>query len=86
MNKAALRGWMWVKGLTALALLGEVIVEAFIANAADHPSGEQLKTLSFLLAGFLAWIFWVPPWPSLDRYTAAWTAVIVALVLAGIFI
>ncbi len=40
--------------------------------------------LSFLLAAFLFWVFWVPPRPPYDRYTLAWTVIIIVLVIGGI--
>lgn len=84
MEKAPIeRVWAWGRGLVALALFAAVIVEAFIVNAAEHPTDRQLGTLSFLLAAFLAWIFWLPPRPSFDRYFLAWSAITVFLAIVG---
>lgn len=80
------RAWMWVKGITAAALFAAVIGEAFIVNAAEHPSDRQFGILSLLLAAFLAWIFWLPPRPSFDRYFLAWSAITALLSLVGVWL
>lgn len=85
-KEASERVWMWVKGLAALALFAAVVVEAFIVNAAQHPSDRQLGTLSLLLAAFLAWIFWLPPRPSFDRYFLAWSAITTLLAIVGVWL
>lgn len=78
------RVWLSARRLLALVLFAAVIVEAFIVNAAEHPTDRQLGTLSLLLAAFLAWIFWLPPRPSFDRYYLAWSAITAFLAIVGV--
>jgi hypothetical protein len=76
--------WRWVSGLTAFGLLVAAIAVALVISFMGEPSPQLIATLSFLLAAFLLWIFWMPPRPQPDRYTLAWTVIAVVLVIGGV--
>jgi hypothetical protein len=65
-------------------LLVAVIVVALIISFTAQPSPKLTSALSFLLAAFLFWLFWIPPRPKHDRYTLAWTIIMVVLVIGGV--
>jgi hypothetical protein len=65
-----------------LALFVAECVVAIWNSYANTPT--LTAALSFLLAAFLFWVFWVPPRPPYNRYTLARTVIIVVLVIRGI--
>jgi hypothetical protein len=74
--------WRTLSFAVALSLFVAVCVVAIWDSYANTPT--LTAALSFLLAAFLFWVFWVPPRPPYDRYTLAWTVIIVVLVIGGI--
>lgn len=77
--------WKWIRGLVALGLFAATIVVAFCVNAGLEPQSELTAAASFLLAAFLAWLFWLPP-QMIDRYWWLWQLAIALLVGGGIWL
>jgi hypothetical protein len=74
--------WQWTRGLVALALLIATIVVAFLVNASTDASPKLVAAFAFLMAAFLAWLFWLPS-QKVDRYWVVWSLMIVMLLAGG---